>query len=99
MQTIPRVPCACAKVVFFICDGSGFVKGREEWNLKKEKLGGYVTLATMEQGNSYYMSGKNLNIICNFPTSIYVNVTYAEFNMMTKPECLDVLGLLVYGRT
>ena len=45
------------------------------------------------------MSGKNLNIICNFLTSIYVNVTYAEFDMMTKPECLDVLGLLVYGRT
>ena len=42
---------------------------------------------------------KNLNIICNFLTSIHVNVTYAEFNMMTKPECLDVLGLLVYGRT
>ena len=66
---------------------------------KKEKLGGYVTLTTMEKGNSDYMSGKNLNIICNFLTSIYVNVTYAEFNMMTKPECLDVLGLLAYGRT
>ena len=26
----------------------------------------YVTLTIMEQGNSDYMSGKNLNIICNY---------------------------------
>ena len=90
-----------AKVVFFICDGTGFVKGGEEWSLKKRKTGRvcHIYYNGIRKFRLHVRFFKNLNIICNFLTSIYVNVTYAEFNMMTKPECLDVLGLLVYGRT